>query len=199
MPVTAGIESDEVDRGAAEGVVEARLVDTAVPRFTDSEIDDLVDGALDAFGTPLVVVSRTASEGGFGVGSIGGSLFYEGESDAADAPSGVRGTVARMRSNSELARTGCMEILAFTALAVVVFASPAAAQVSSSTTVDASPSTASPGQLVELDATVTCAGDPSGGLGVTSFEVANRLATIPVGADGTARFTIASPRLALTR
>ena len=81
------------------------------------------------------------------------------------------------------------ETLAFTALAVVAFASPAAAAaVSSSTTVQASPSTAATGQSVDLSSTVTCAGDPSGGLGMTFFDGANVLATVPVGMDGTSAF-----------
>jgi hypothetical protein len=82
--------------------------------------------------------------------------------------------------------------LTFAALAVVAFASPAAAApaaVSSGTTVQASPSTAATGQPVDLSATVTCAGNPSGGLGMTFFDGANLLTTIPVDADGTAAYT----------
>ena len=86
-------------------------------------------------------------------------------------------------------RQGAWKSLACTALAVVAFASPAAAQVTSSTSVVAVPSTASTGQPVTLDATVTCDGDPSGGLGMTFFDGANLLATVPVAADGAATYT----------
>jgi Bacterial Ig-like domain (group 3) len=78
--------------------------------------------------------------------------------------------------------------LACAALAVVAGASPAAAAVSSGTTVQASPSTAATGQSVDLSATVTCAGDPSGGLGMTFFDGSNLLGTVPVGADGTSTY-----------
>lgn len=74
-------------------------------------------------------------------------------------------------------------------LAVIAFASQAAAAVSSSTTVQASPSTATTGQSVTLTATVSCPGDPSGGLGMTFFDGANELDTVPVGADGTASYS----------
>ncbi|WP_246576963.1 Ig-like domain-containing protein [Actinospica durhamensis] len=78
--------------------------------------------------------------------------------------------------------------MAFAAVAVVAIASPAAAAVSSGTTVQASPSTATTGQSVDLTATVTCAGDPSGGLGVTFFDGSNLLTTVAVGTDGTASY-----------
>lgn len=77
---------------------------------------------------------------------------------------------------------------AIAALAVVAFASPAAAAVVSSTTVQASPSTATTGQSVDISTMVTCAGDPSGGLGMTLFDGANLLTTVPVGADGTSTY-----------
>lgn len=77
--------------------------------------------------------------------------------------------------------------LAFAALAVVVAASPAAAA-SSGTTVQAAPSTAATGQSVTLSATVTCAADPSGGLGMTFFDGSDLLTTVPVGADGTSTY-----------
>jgi hypothetical protein len=87
--------------------------------------------------------------------------------------------------------------LAFAALGVVAIASPsaAAAAVSSVTTVQASPSTALTGQSVALSAIVTCAGDPSGGLGVTFFDGGNLLATVPVGAGGASAYatTFTSP------
>ena len=80
------------------------------------------------------------------------------------------------------------ETLALAAVAVVAIASPAAAAVSSGTTVQASPSTAATGQSVDLSATVTCAGDPSGGLGVSFFDGSNLLSTVLVGSDGTATY-----------
>lgn len=76
---------------------------------------------------------------------------------------------------------------AVAALAVGAFASPAAA-VSSGTTVQATPSTATTGQSVELSATVTCTGDPSGGLGMTFFDGTDLLTTVPVGTDGSASY-----------
>ncbi|MET9888175.1 Ig-like domain-containing protein [Streptomyces sp. NPDC006430] len=75
------------------------------------------------------------------------------------------------------------------ALAVMAFASPAAAAVPSTTTVQASPSTVTAGQSVDLTATVTCAGDPSGGLGMTFYDGAAVLTTVPVGANGTSAYT----------
>lgn len=70
--------------------------------------------------------------------------------------------------------------------AVVGFASPAAALVSSTTSATANPAAATVGQAVRLTATVTCAEDPTGGLGVTFFDGATLLATVPVEANGTA-------------
>ncbi|MEY9889633.1 hypothetical protein ABIA31_003290 [Catenulispora sp. MAP5-51] len=86
-------------------------------------------------------------------------------------------------------KRGAWTTLAFTALTVVAFASPAEAQVSSTTTVSASPSTAPTGRSVALNAAVTCAGDPSGGLGMTFFDGGKLLATVPVAADGTSSLT----------
>ena len=83
-------------------------------------------------------------------------------------------------------KRGAWKALAFGALAVVAFASPAEAQVVSSTTVTAIPSTAVTGQPVALDAVVTCDGDPSGALGMTFFDGATLLATVPVAVNGTA-------------
>jgi hypothetical protein len=84
-------------------------------------------------------------------------------------------------------KRGAWKTLAIAALVVVGSASPAEAQVSSTTTVSASPSTAATGQLVTLNAAVTCVGDPSGGLGMTIFDGGKLLATVPVAAaDGTA-------------
>lgn len=73
--------------------------------------------------------------------------------------------------------------------AVVAFAPPAAAQGSSSTTVQAVPATAEVGDPVALQATVACANDPSGGLGVTFFDGGDLLDTVPVGSDGVATYT----------
>lgn len=72
--------------------------------------------------------------------------------------------------------------------AVVAVASPAAAA-QSGTTVQATPQTAAIGQSVGLTATVTCAEDPSGGLGMTFFDGGDILATVLVGADGGAAYT----------
>jgi Big-like domain-containing protein len=77
----------------------------------------------------------------------------------------------------------------FAALAVSVFASPAAAAELSTTTVQASPSQVTTGQLVNLSATVTCAGDPGGGLGMTFFDGPAILATTPVSSDGKSSYT----------
>lgn len=73
--------------------------------------------------------------------------------------------------------------------AVVVLATPAAAQAPSTTTVQASPSAATVGQSVSLSATVTCTGDPSGGLGMTFFDGSTLLNTVPVNAAGAATYT----------
>ncbi|MFK0021094.1 Ig-like domain-containing protein [Streptomyces sp. NPDC090798] len=75
--------------------------------------------------------------------------------------------------------------------AVVALASPAAAAAAaetSTTTVQASPSAATVGQPVNLTATVTCAVDPTGGLGVTFFDGGDILDTVHVTA-GTAAYT----------
>ncbi|UWE08554.1 Ig-like domain-containing protein [Actinacidiphila bryophytorum] len=69
--------------------------------------------------------------------------------------------------------------------AVLVLASPAAA-VDSSTSLAVSPAAPVVDQAVTLAATVTCGADPSGGLGVTFFDGAELLATVPVGTDGSA-------------
>lgn len=82
------------------------------------------------------------------------------------------------------------KFVAFAALFTVVgMASPAAAAVQSTTTVQASPSATTVGAPVELSATVTCADDPSGGLGMTFFDGGDILATVPVGPDGQASYT----------
>ncbi|MET9062859.1 Ig-like domain-containing protein [Streptomyces antibioticus] len=71
--------------------------------------------------------------------------------------------------------------------AVGAFASPALAAEPSTTSVQTTPSSASTGEQVHLTATVTCTADPSGGLGVTFFDGATLLDTVPVAADGTAQ------------
>lgn len=83
-------------------------------------------------------------------------------------------------------------ILTFIALAgMLVFAPQAWAQpVQSTTTVQASPSSATTGQEVVLTATVTCPGfPPQGGLGVTFFDGPNLLDTVPVNVSGQASLT----------
>lgn len=80
-------------------------------------------------------------------------------------------------------------LIAATALAAVVgLASPAMA-VASATTVTATPQSTTTGAPVELEATVTCPADPTGGLGVTFFDGPDLLATVPVTADGRAHYT----------
>ncbi|WP_432747360.1 Ig-like domain-containing protein [Streptomyces sp. JH002] len=80
---------------------------------------------------------------------------------------------------------------AFFSALVMVFAlgTPAAALEPSSTTVTASPATATVGSPVTLTATVSCSQDPSGGLGVTFFDGPDLLATVPVGSDGVATYS----------
>jgi hypothetical protein len=54
----------------------------------------------------------------------------------------------------------------------------------SSTTVQATPASATVGQAVTLTVQVSCPADPSGGLGVTLFDGSNLLATVPVDSTG---------------
>ncbi|MER5387417.1 Ig-like domain-containing protein [Streptomyces sp. NPDC002688] len=76
-------------------------------------------------------------------------------------------------------------MVAVAAAATVLSLAPSAAAADpSSTTVQATPSPATAGHLVTLDATVTCSSDPSGGLGVSFFDGENLLATAPVSTDG---------------
>ncbi|WP_234354585.1 Ig-like domain-containing protein [Streptomyces sp. NRRL WC-3618] len=82
-------------------------------------------------------------------------------------------------------KTGTILALA----AVVSLASPAAAAVDSTTTVTASPPAANVGVSVTLTATVTCADDPTGGLGVTFFDGGDLLDTVPVSTNGQAEHT----------
>ena len=86
-------------------------------------------------------------------------------------------------------RAACNLVALAALTAVVASASPAAAAdplPKSSTTVQASPSAAEIGQWVTLTAKVTCAGDPSGGLGMTFWDGGDILDTVPVTADGAA-------------
>nr|WSX53986.1 Ig-like domain repeat protein [Streptomyces sp. NBC_00974] len=78
---------------------------------------------------------------------------------------------------------------AVAAATVLSIAPSAAAADPSSTTVQATPSSATTGQLVTLDATVTCSSDPSGGLGVSFFDGPDLLATAPVSAAGHSSLT----------
>ncbi|MFJ6435361.1 Ig-like domain-containing protein [Streptomyces sp. NPDC091416] len=80
-------------------------------------------------------------------------------------------------------------VVAVAAATVLSLAPSAAAADPSSTTLQATPSSAVTGQLVTLDATVTCSSDPSGGLGVSFFDGSDLLATAPVSADGHASLT----------
>ncbi|MEU6383823.1 Ig-like domain-containing protein [Streptomyces bauhiniae] len=72
--------------------------------------------------------------------------------------------------------------------AVLGLASPAWA-VPSSTTVTASPQSATVNTPVQLLATVDCPADPTGGLGVTFFDGGDLLDTVPVNANGQAGYT----------
>ncbi|WP_406458698.1 Ig-like domain-containing protein [Streptomyces sp. NBC_00876] len=80
-------------------------------------------------------------------------------------------------------------VVAVAAATLLSFAPSAAAADQSSTTVQAIPSPAATGQLVTLDARVTCNSDPSGGLGVSFFDGSDLLATAPVSADGHSSLT----------
>ncbi|MER5430678.1 Ig-like domain-containing protein [Streptomyces sp. NPDC002588] len=71
---------------------------------------------------------------------------------------------------------------------VVAVASPAVAA-PSATSVTAFPTATSTGTSVELTAMVTCASDPSGGLGMTFFDGSALLGTVTVAADGQAEYT----------
>jgi type V secretory pathway adhesin AidA len=81
-------------------------------------------------------------------------------------------------------------LIATAALAAVVGLATPAAAADSSTTAQASPSTATVGSPVTLTATVTCPEDPSGGLGVTFFDGGTELMpTVPVNSNGQATLT----------
>lgn len=80
-------------------------------------------------------------------------------------------------------------LVAMAALATVVGLATPAAAADSSTTVQASPSTVDVGDPVTLTATVTCAEDPSPGLGVTFFDGPDTLSTVEVSPSGQAALT----------
>ncbi|MGY3676733.1 Ig-like domain-containing protein [Streptomyces sp. TE33382] len=81
------------------------------------------------------------------------------------------------------------KLVVATALATVLgLASPAWA-VPSSTTVTATPQSAEVGTAVQLQATVDCPADPTGGLGMTFFDGGDELDTVPVNANGQASYT----------
>lgn len=81
-------------------------------------------------------------------------------------------------------------VVALAAAAAVVSLAPSAVAADpSSTTVQALPPSAVTGQLVTLDATVTCSSDPSTGLGVSFFDGTDLLATAPVSTDGHSSLT----------
>ncbi|MER7690943.1 Ig-like domain-containing protein [Streptomyces sp. NPDC097610] len=76
-----------------------------------------------------------------------------------------------------------------TALAAVLGVATPAEAVASGTTVVVTPQSPTVGTPVQLTATVTCTGDPSGGLGMTFFDGSNLLNTVPVAADGQAIYS----------
>ena len=78
---------------------------------------------------------------------------------------------------------------ALAGLAVSATQASAQALDPSSTTVQASPASASVGQAVTLTAEVSCPADPSGGLGVTFFDGSNLVATVPVDSTGAGSLT----------
>ncbi|MGW5498558.1 Ig-like domain-containing protein [Streptomyces olivaceoviridis] len=75
------------------------------------------------------------------------------------------------------------------ALAVVLATATSAAAAPSATSVTASPASATVGSPVQLAATVSCASNPSGGLGMSFFDGGDLLTTVPVGANGQAIYT----------
>ncbi|MEU0673474.1 Ig-like domain-containing protein [Streptomyces sp. NPDC006172] len=76
------------------------------------------------------------------------------------------------------------------ALAVVLATATSAAAAPSSTSVTAAPASTTVGSPVQLTATVTCGSDPSGGLGMSFFDGADLLDTVPVGIDGQANYIV---------
>lgn len=81
-------------------------------------------------------------------------------------------------------------VIATALAAVLALATPAAA-VTSTTTVTAAPQSTVANSPVHLQATVSCASDPSGGLGVTFFDGGTLLTTVPVAANGQTDYTAA--------
>lgn len=79
----------------------------------------------------------------------------------------------------------------FAFVGLLAFSTQASAQIlnPSTTTVQASPSSAAVGQQVVLTATVSCPGFTPGGLGVTFFDGPNLLDTVPLDASGQATYT----------
>ncbi|WP_324789499.1 Ig-like domain-containing protein [Streptomyces sp. H51] len=77
---------------------------------------------------------------------------------------------------------------------VLAVASPASA-VPSTTVVTASPAQTTVGGTVRLTATVTCASDPSGGIGVTFYDDTEELATVDVTSGGQAQYTTTLSRV----
>ncbi|MFI9246564.1 Ig-like domain-containing protein [Streptomyces sp. NPDC053086] len=75
------------------------------------------------------------------------------------------------------------------ALAVVLATATSAAAAPSATNVTASPASAAVGSPVQLAASVSCASDPRGGLGMSFFDGGDLLITVPVGANGQATYT----------
>ena len=83
-------------------------------------------------------------------------------------------------------------VVAFIALVGLVMFSPQASAQPfepTTTTLQATPTTATVGQQVVLAAAVSCPGFTPGGLGVTFFDGSELLDTIPVDAAGQARLT----------
>ncbi|WP_322974227.1 Ig-like domain-containing protein [Actinacidiphila epipremni] len=100
-----------------------------------------------------------------------------------------RGRTGRAGRTGWRGRTAALAVGAAVAAGVVGVAPAAVALDPSTTTVQASPASATTGQLVTLTATVTCTSDPSTGLGVTFFDGPDLLATAPVGTDGVSTLT----------
>jgi hypothetical protein len=82
-------------------------------------------------------------------------------------------------------------VLFIALVGLVMFSAQASAQPfePTTTTLQASPTSATVGQQVVLTATVSCPGFAPGGLGVTFFDGSELLDTIPVDANGQASLT----------
>ncbi|MFJ7182411.1 Ig-like domain-containing protein [Streptomyces massasporeus] len=79
-------------------------------------------------------------------------------------------------------------VVATTLAALLGLVSPAWAA-SSTTAVTATPQSTTLGSPVQLQATITCPGDPTDGLGVTFFDDSTLLDTVTVNANGQASLT----------